>query len=232
MSNDGLDLERLLLQLPRARDGTGIIDKVHPAYQGIQANIAHLMGWTDPTSVNLAFGQVSPKMSAGPAFFREGLDDPFEVLMLRTVQQQIGLGGPAKWMVGGGGFISSKPLTGPNGPYFETPAACAVRCCKARLGFDLKMPLNAMWVPITKEPYDVTNETFVHGIIWKAPLYMNRRSVQELEAAMQAKGAVTAWMGRQVFEEMVASGDHTLDPGEIDFILGCMEKRYLMIHYG
>lgn len=224
-------LEDLFTALPRAADGTGILDKRNPAYLAIQGRIAELLNYKDPAQVNLAFGQVSPKISCGPAFFREGYDDPLEIFMLRTVQQQIGLGGPAKWMIGGGGFINSKAINGPAGVMFESPAMNANRTCKLRLGFDLKLPLNTVWVPITKQPYDVTNETNVHGIIFKAPLYMSQKAARLLEAAAATVNAVGRWFGPQEFSDMVASGDHTMDVGEIDFVHGCMDKQYALTLY-
>lgn len=225
-------LEDILRELPREPKGSTILDKRHPAYKEAQDVMASIFGYPDPTSVNLSHGQVSPKMSSGPAFFREGIDDPFEIYMFRTVQQQIGMGGPAKWMIGGGGFIDSHPIENPAGGFmFESPAMNATRTCKFRLGFDLRLPPNATWFPITKEPYDVTNETFVHGIIWKVPVYLNRKAAAAFDKAVEAKEVVGRWMGVQEFDELVASGDHTMDPSEVDFAHGCMvHNTYQMYH--
>ncbi|RYG59239.1 MAG: hypothetical protein EON60_11035 [Alphaproteobacteria bacterium] len=225
-------LEELLAQLPKAPNGSAILDKRDPVYGRVQELMATVLGYKDPNQVNLSFGQVSPKISCGPAFFREGYDDPFEILMLRIEQDQIGKGQPPKWMIGGGGFIDSSPQTGPAGQeLFESPAMNARRTCLARLGFDLKLPVNAMWVPITKAPYDVTNETRVHGIIWKVPLYMNRKAVRELDAALRAKAAVAEWYGPNDFEDIVQRGIHTMDEGEIEFVRGCFNKTYGLVLY-
>ncbi|RYG59254.1 MAG: hypothetical protein EON60_10975 [Alphaproteobacteria bacterium] len=225
-------LEDLLRQLPRAGNDTAILDKRDPAYRRLQEQMAQILGYGDPKQVNLSFGQVSPKISCGPAFFREGYDDPLEILMLRIEQDQIGKGEPPKWMIGGGGFINSTPQIGPAGQtLFESPAMNARRTCLARLGFDLQLPVNAMWVPITKAPYDVTNETRVHGIIWKVPLYMNRKAARELDAALRTKAAVAEWYGPNDFEDIVQRGIHTLDDGEIEFVRGCFDKTYSLVLY-
>jgi|GEM_PF-2503400 len=204
---------------PTTANDKGIVDRQHPFWQAITELASR--GANIPANEIFISWTKGLKSSAGILWFHR---EKQRVYLQRRVQEQIGLGQPAKWAFPGGGFL--------NVSEYETPAQAAMRHSKNKMGIDILIPEYAAFHTIVKDPYGIANEGFtnetgqvtsgdIYGLVLKYPVPDD--VVEACIVQLDATQFEVQGFSKNHFERLVENGESTLDPKEIDFIFSLFE---------